>query len=282
MPIVYEKNAFSTPFLSGYKLLKIPIVSTDGTPAWPELFPPERIESLRQTVGHRHFTSQMMLDFVSPDRLRLDPGGLCFYDQDFDRHTARIGSNIITGCTLYWDPSIGRRNRDGSACVLLYRDDKNHRIFIHDILYLTVSDTDQFPLSRQCEMVLDFMARCNLHRIAIETNGIGIGLPEIMTDCATRRGNKITVSKIKNTKSKTDRILDAIEPLLTTGRLYAHMRIRNTPLIAEMLGWSPVALSGVHDDGLDAVAGAITHCPTPIRPMGTMQKTYSANTIFSV
>ena len=85
MPIVYEKNAFSMPFLSGYKLLKIPIVNRDGEPAWPELFPIDRIEILRETVGQRHFASQMMLDFMPPERIRLDPGGLHFYDTDFDR-----------------------------------------------------------------------------------------------------------------------------------------------------------------------------------------------------
>ena len=270
------------PFLSGYKLLKIPIVNRDGEPAWPELFPIDRIEILRETVGQRHFASQMMLDFMPPERIRLDQGGLHFYDTDFDRYTARIGEDLITGCVLYWDPSTGHRNRDSSACVLLYRDDQNRRVYIHDILYLTVCEQEQFPLSRQCDMVLDFMRQRDLHRIAIETNGIGIGLPEIMADCAARHGDQIYVNRIKNTKSKSDRILDAIEPLLSTGRLYAHSRVRSTPLIAEMLGWSPVAISGVHDDGLDAVAGAIAQPPMPVRPIGSRMRTYSANTNFSV
>ena len=282
MPIVYEKNAFSTPFLSGYKLLKIPIVSTDGTPAWPELFPPERIAMLRETVGHRHFSSQMLLEFVSPERARLDPGGLHFYSDEFDARTARIGEHLVTGWSLYWDPSTGRRHRDSSACVLLFRDDKARHVFIHDILYLTVPDAEQFPLSHQCDMVLEFMHRRQLRRITIETNGIGGGLPEIIRDCAIRRGDSISVNRVQNTKSKSDRILDAIEPLLSTGRLYAHMRIQQTPLLAEMLGWSPIGTPGVHDDGLDAVSGAIAQTPLPIRPSGGRIQTFSANTNFSV
>ena len=146
--MVYEKNAFSTPFLRGYKVLKIPMVNPDGTSAWPELFPLSRIEELRQTVGARHFASQMMLESAPLERARLDPGGIKFYDTEFDPHTARIGEFNITGMTLYWDPSTGRRHRDGSACVLLYRDDKTRHLFIHDILYLTVSDEEIFP--RRC------------------------------------------------------------------------------------------------------------------------------------
>ena len=282
MPIVYEKNAFSTPFLRGYKLLKIPIVNTDSAPAWPELFPLSRIEDLRQTVGARHFSSQMMLECTPLERARLDPGGVKFYDAEFDTRTAHIDEFHITGMTLYWDPATGRRHRDNSTCVLLYRDDNSRRFFVHDILYLTVSDDELFPLSRQCDMVLDFMCARGLRRITIETNGLGIGLPEIMRDCAVRRGANIYVNRAQNNKPKSDRILNAIEPLLSTGRLHAHTRVQNTPLMAEMLGWSPIGANGIHDDGLDAVAGAITDTPTPVRAIGTSIKTFSANTNFKI
>ena len=279
--IVYEKNAFSTPFLSGYKILKIPIVDSAGNPAWPELFPLEKIEQMREIVGPRHFSAQMMLEFVAPDKMRLDPGALHFYNDEFEPRSAKIGDNQITGFILYWDPSTGRAKRDGSACVLLYRDDKMRRIFIHDILYLSVPDEEQFPLSRQCEALIDFMTRQNISRITIETNGIGGGLPEIMRDCALRRGVHIYVQRVSNSHAKSDRILDAIEPVLGTGRLYAHVRVQQTPLMAEMLGWSPIAYSA-HDDGLDAVAGAIAQTPIPVHPLGKAVKTFSANTSFKI
>ena len=279
--IVYEKNAFSTPFLSGYKILKIPIVDNLGNPVWPELFSIEKIEQMQAVVGPRHFSAQMMLEFIAPERARLDPGGLHFYDDEFEVRNAKIGENVISGWVLYWDPSTGRSKRDGSACVLIYRDDKNKRIFIHDILYLTVSDAEQFPLSRQCDMVLDFMYARNLNRITIETNGIGGGIPEIMRDCALRCGRNIYVNRISNNRAKSDRILAAIEPVLSTGRLYAHIRIQKTPLLSEMIGWSPVGYAG-HDDGLDAVAGAIAQQPNIVRPLGHTIKTFTANTNFKI
>ena len=241
----------------------------------------EKIEQMQQTVGPRHFSAQMMLEFVSPERARLDPGGLHFYDDEFEPRNAKIGEYQVSGTVLYWDPSTGRSKRVVSACVLLYRDDQNRRLFIHDILYLTVSDSEQFPLSRQCEMVLDFMRGRGLNRITIETNGIGGGLPEIMRDCAVRRGHNIVVNRVSNNRAKSDRILAAIEPVLSTGRLYAHMRVQKTPLMSEMIGWSPVGYMG-HDDGLDAVAGAIAQIPIPVRPLGYAIKTFSANTNFTI
>ncbi len=279
--MLYEKNAFSTPFLSGYKILKIPILDGDGNSAWPQLFPPEKIEQMRQTVGPRHFSAQMMLEFIPPDRARLDPGAIQFYDDEFEPRNARLGNFVVTGYMLYWDPSSGRRRADGSACVLLYRDDKMRHIFIHDILYLVVSDEEQFPLSRQCDMVLDFMRNRGLNKITIETNGIGGGLPEIMRDCAIRRGANIYVHRVSNSRAKSDRILGAIEPILSTGRLHAHTRVQKTPLMSEMLGWSPL-VNNVHDDGLDAVAGAIAQTPIPVRPIGAITKTFSAKTEFSI
>ena len=279
--MVYEKNAFSMPFLSGYKLLKIPIVSADGTPAWPELFPIEKINQIRQIVGPRHFSSQMMLDFVPAERVRLDPGQIHFYEDMLDIHTARLGANLITGASVYWDPSSGRHKSDNSVCVLIYRDDKNHNVFIHDVMYMTVSDNETHPLNTQCEMVIEFMRRYGMRRITIETNGLGNALPEIMSDTAVRCGQNIYVNKITNNKNKSDRILDAIEPLLTSGHLYAHTRVQYTPLLSEMLGWSPIGGVG-HDDGLDAVAGAITTQPTIIHRMGSGIHPIYANTNFKI
>lgn len=257
------------------------MVDSAGNPAWPELFPIERITELQDSVGRRHFLSQMMLQCVDLDKSRLDPGALHFYDAEFDPHMARIGPDIVTGAALYWDPSSGRKKSDGSVCVLIFRDDRSRRAFLHDVLYLTVSDDDAHPLARQCDMVLDFMTARAMRRIAIETNGIGNALPEIMRDVAARRGANVFVQKIVNNKNKENRILDAIEPLLSTGRLYARTSVQQTPLMAEMLGWSPVG-AFTHDDGLDAVAGALSMTPWAVRPMSNVPRIFSANTDFKV
>ncbi len=279
--MVYKNFSFSTPFLRGYRELKIPVISGDGTPAWPEMFPVSRIDEMRRAVGARYFSAQMMLEFVAPERARLDPDALHLYDDAFDMRTARIGEYLVTGAVAYWDPSTGRQKSDASVCVLVYRDDNNRHLFIHDAVYLTVSDSELHPLARQCEMVLEFLLRHGLHRVCIETNGIGNALPEIMRDVARRQNVSVNIQNITNHTKKETRILDAIEPVLTTGRLHAHRRIQSTPLIAEMLGWSPLGGVG-HDDGLDAVAGAICAAPVPVRPLGQIIRPFTANTEFKI
>ena len=223
----------------------------------------------------------MMLEFIAPERARLDPDALHLYDDDFDSRRSRIGDHVITGATVYWDPSTAHKKSDASVCVLVYRDDKTKNIFIHDVLYLIVPDNDLHPLARQCEMVLDFMCRHCLGRIYVETNGMGVALPEIMRDVAMRQNRRIHIVPVSNHHNKETRILDSIEPILTTGRMYAHRRIQSTPLISEMIGWAPYGYVG-HDDGLDAVAGAICAIPTPVRPLGQSVRPFSANTEFNV
>jgi len=277
--IVYEKNVFSTPFLSGYKELKIPIIDKNETPVWPEMFPIEKVRKIRETVGNRHFSAQMLLEYVPSDKIRLDPGGIKFYDSDFDIRSCKIDENVITGIAIYWDPSTGRKTADSSVCVLVYRDDKNRRVFIHDILYMIVPDEIEYPLSYQCNLALDFVRRHHGRSISVETNGIGGALPEIMRAGLNHEQNGIQVRPVNNSRHKQDRILDAIEPLLSTGRLYAHRRITQTPIISEMLGWNPAG-GAEHDDGLDAIAGAIAIQPIALHPIG--RGLYTANTKFNV
>lgn len=276
--IVDKKIGFATPFLTGYDKLKIPIIDSRGNSAWPDVFPINVIDEMRIVVGARHFASQMMLDFVPPDRVRLDPGQITFYDDEYDVARACIGQNHITGATMYWDPSMGRKTSDASVCVMLYRDDKHRFVFVHDVLYLSVDAGDEHPLARQCGRVIDFMSRHRVRKINIETNGIGNALPEIFRTTAHARDMGYVVCPITNNVRKETRIIDAIEPYLNTGRMFAHRRVCSTPLMSEMIGWSPIG-GGGHDDGIDAVAGAICATPIPVYSSRGIQ-TYSANTNF--
>lgn len=225
--------------------------------------------------------SQMMLEFTPLEKVRLDPGMINLYDYEFNPGLAKLGDWNITGAAIYWDPSLGHKNTDSSVCALIFRDDKSHTIFLHDLQYMVIPNECPQPLMVQCDLVLDFLNRYNLHRIAVETNGLGNALPEILGDKIANRGGGIIVQKITNNTKKETRILNTFESLLGSGHLFAHVRIQQTPFMSEMLGWSPIGGIG-HDDGLDAVAGAININPIPIRPVGTSIRSFSANTNFKI
>lgn len=232
-------------------------------------------------MGEHHFMAQMMLEFMPLERVRLDPGMIQIYDTEFNNLTGQIGTEKITGASVYWDPSLGHKKTDSSVIALIFRDDKTHRIFLHDIQYMVTPPDHTQPLTYQCDLVLNFLERYNMHRVTVETNGLGNALPEILGDKIASRGGGIYVQKITNNTKKETRILNTFEPLLGAARMFAHTRITRTPFMAEMLGWSPIG-SSYHDDGLDAVSGAINITPTPIRPLGQTCRTYNANTNFKV
>lgn len=252
-----------------------------GNPAWPEMFPIEKIKEIENIVGPRHFSAQMMLDYVDEEKIHLDPGALNFYDTGYDNRLSKIGEHTISGACLYWDPSSGRASSDGSVCVLVYRDDKHKTAFVHDIIYMVVDDEDLHPLANQCEKVLSFMQRHKLYRIGIEVNGIGNALPEIMRNVATNQHFPINIIKISNHTKKETRILNALEPMLMSGRLFMHNSIKQTALLSEMLAWTPVG-SIEHDDGLDAVAGALSMTPVPVRPLHSGANIIHAQTEFKI
>ena len=98
----------------------------------------EKISELRKTVGEHYFMAQMMLEFTPPDKIRLDPGMIQLYDADFDYINCKIDQWRITGAAMYWDPALGHKNTDSSVCAIIFRDDKSHNIFLHDMLYMVV------------------------------------------------------------------------------------------------------------------------------------------------
>jgi predicted phage terminase large subunit-like protein len=116
--------------------------------------------------------------------------------------------------------------------------------------------------------------------ISVEINGIGNAFPEILRKEAEQIGMDVFVRRVANRENKTARILDAIEPLLDTGRLYAHERVRASGLIDEMDAWSPDEWT--RDDGLDALAGALRAMPAPVRPQGFAARPIRARTEFKI
>ena len=58
---LYRDPKHEDAFLRSYRRLTLPIMNAAGASAWPERFPKEGIEALRQRVGALHFERQMML-----------------------------------------------------------------------------------------------------------------------------------------------------------------------------------------------------------------------------
>lgn len=73
------------------------------------------------------------------------------------------------------------------------------------------------------------------------------------------------MNEIAQSKRKDIRILESFDAILASKRLFVHRNIIKTPFLMEIREWKPSegskGSSKYHDDGLDAVAGAIAQQP---------------------
>jgi hypothetical protein len=99
--------------------------------------------------------------------------------------------------------------------------------------------------------------------VTVETNGIGGYAPAYLRQALKQRRLRCGVGEIQAVTNKNKRILEAIEPPLTSGMLWAHVSVIDGPLFNQMRDWN-AALANQPDDFLDAGAGAITDQPSRV------------------
>ncbi|MDR1009325.1 MAG: hypothetical protein LBL52_03680 [Rickettsiales bacterium] len=244
-------------FLADYDLLKIPIIE-NGEAAWPERYSPQKIEELRVRVGDAKFSSQMMLSPVDSSGVQFDVARLSFYSDDlvFNEGNGAISFSIgrakIVRCSCWWDPSYAEIGGDASVVCVVFSGEDGLR-YLYDVEYLRGGGEGSGYV--QCEQVARFLRRNFVPQIFIEANGIGKFLPEMLRERLTLDGMACKVVEQTSSKSKAIRIADAFDAALAGGRLLVHSRVRSTPWAQEFSEWS--AVSSAHDDGMDAVAGAL-------------------------
>jgi len=251
-------------FLDGYKDLRVPVLDAKGDSAWPERFPPSQIAQLKKTGGPRRFGAQMMLQAQPITDAHLAVDNLQWYDDDIIYNEAQgrpvlsIGGRRMVSCSVWWDPAFGRAG-DGSVIAILYGDDTGE-YWLHHLSYLEIdphSDVDE--ATQQSRLVAALCRRFYVASITLEINGLGRFLPAILR---REMGGAAAVVEISSHRPKDLRIVEAFDAVLAARALHVHRSVSLTPFLQEMRDWKP----GTHtrDDGLDAVAGALSQQPVRI------------------
>lgn len=245
--------------------------------AWPERFDRKEMEMRRkdcETVNY--WDQQYQLQAKPLVDSRLNPERMMVYDVEphFDKANRQtrlwLGKARIVGATLRWDPSSGKVNSDVSALALMFMDQQGRRYW-HRALSLE-GDVVKFAADGktitggQVMQIADIIEKYKLRRLTIETNGIGKFSPAIVLACLKQRGLVCGVTEINATTSKNKRILEAFEPLLLSGMLWAHTSVVDGPVFEQMRDWDP-AVADQPDDYLDAGAGAATDQPERVGDM---------------
>lgn len=242
--------------------------------AWPERFTAEELFSRRKkTRTINEWDSQYQLHSRPMHEIRLDPERIQAYNCEPRFVTQNrvitmwLGTVQIVGCSLRWDPSSGKLGSDVSAVVLDLQD-ANGRHYWHRMEALTgeiaeTNDDGSRITGGQVWQLADMVERFKVPRVTIETNGVGVHAPAFVRTCFKQRRIQCGVVEVQASVRKEIRILEALEPLMSSGMLWAHVDVLNGPMWDQMRDWNPAA-TNQPDDYLDAGAGAVTDQPARI------------------
>lgn len=285
------------PFLEGFRRLRIPLVDELGESAWPERFPAAAIDALRREAGPHRFRSQMLLEPTPARAAKLDPGRLVIYSDPLHavlanrELTLAIGDTPMVSSVCWWDPAYGRPGRGDRSAIAVVLVDRQGKYWLHALRYLQFSPKDLEESDEATQLVrqaIVFAESQHQTRLFIETNGIGRFLPGLVRRELTGRASSLTLVERHSTRSKAERILQALDPILAASHLLVHRSVAESGFIEEMRDWAPD--SSARDDGLDAVSGAILEQPATIgskRYAGTagmraMRSGFHASTEFAI
>lgn len=229
--------------------------------AWPERFDEEEmLERRKECDSLNYWDSQYQLHAKPITDVRLDPEKIIPYDvQPVIRMANRelvmmLGNVRIVGAAARWDCAIGKINGDNSSFSLVLTDGAGR-------LYWQVCEDLEGDIDQQCRRIRELVVQYQIPRVEVETNGPGGFVPPILRKHLKKTG--CGVGEDHSSKNKNKRILDAFEPPISSGFLWAHVDVLNGPMWDEMLEWNP-KVTDQKDDRLDSGAGAIAQTPVRI------------------
>lgn len=259
------------PFLDGFHRLEIPVMDENGMSNWPEIFTKDHIEKIKAQSGPQQFAAQMMLQPVNILDSRLNTDQLNFYNGELDysesqrQAVLRLNGKKMISCQAWWDPPFASAKGDDSVLAIIYTDAEG-QYYLHHIEYIKLglsADTQQAEAHQQCDIVANILKRYFVPSVTIESNGIGKLLPGILKQTLATQKIPCAVIEKSSTQAKHVRIIESFDTILAARALSVHDNIRKTSFLTEMMEWQPKGHG--KDDGLDAVAGALSQEPVRLR-----------------
>jgi hypothetical protein len=277
-------------FLQQFKCLVVPILNTKNESAWAERFSLEEISAIRLRSGPNRFASQMMLQPVNISDGKFDVVLLRRYTgapvYSAQLKGLYLNEVRLVSASAWWDPAFGKAGGDASVLAVVFADEGGG-YWIQSVTYISSTPHPTSPPATkaaikrdrgedkgggiavtdeatwQCRIVAQIAKDLLLPSVTVEINGIGKFLPAILRREMARMRVPCAVREAVSTKAKDLRILEAFDAPLAARMIHAHDSVYQTPFIRELQEWRPYRTGG-RDDGLDAVAGALSLEPVRI------------------
>lgn len=241
---------------------------------WPERFTREDLlQRRKETRTLNAWDSQYQLHSKPSGDIRLDPERLLPYEIEpvIRRANGQVGMYLggvrIVGAACRWDVALGKVAGDDSVFSVVLTDEAG-RLYWHRAVGLT-GEIAEFSGSGKSDAIVggqvmqirEVVEQFQLTRVVVEVNGPGGFAPALLKRAL--RGLQCGVTEDFATVNKQKRILDAFEPPMSAGFLWAHTSVLDGPAWNQMLQFNPLAKNQA-DDYIDSGAGAIADTPVRI------------------
>lgn len=239
---------------------------------WPERFVRgDLLNRRKETRTLNAWDSQYQLHSKPIGDVRLDPNKIIPYDIEPTIRTANgetamhLGTVRIVGATCRWDVSTGKVKADASALSVVLTDEMG-RLYWHRAVGLVgeiaeFNENTEAITGGQVMQIREIVTALHLPRVVVEVNGPGAFAPVFLRRAL--KGTGCGVADEWSSVNKNKRILDAFEPPMSAGILWAHTSVLDGPVWDQMIQFNP-STTNQPDDYLDSGAGAITDTPMRI------------------
>lgn len=209
----------------------------DGRATVPEMFPMERLKQLKKLIGSIAYAKEYLLKIISDETRPFQDNWFKKIYRPEEKYK-RVAAFI--------DPSVGQRqSNDYKAIVFVGWTGK-----YYDVIYSWVRKTSIDHMIRSAYNRYDELRP---HVYGLESNGFQILLKREFQRAAKEFGMQLPLRPVVQKENKESRIL-RLSPLVENGLIRFVEGAGDNALLLEQLLDFP---DGAHDDGPDALEGAI-------------------------
>lgn len=220
-------------------------VDAEGIPTYPERYPLDVLEEIKQEQGSYIYATQYLLDPMPSEKMIFKPE----WNRYFDPANLPFTSNVIAV-----DPAISQKKDACDTSIVCCGSDDTRNIYVIDY------KSDHYDIGTTLDVIVDMVRQYEPYALVVETIAYQAALAQLLRERLQRDGLYIAVTEeVPGSDDRKDMRIRSMTPYFERGVVY--MRKNQTKLVKQLREYNPTA--GSKKDILDAMAYAFRHLRVP-------------------